>query len=59
MNLLASRGLMCITDDVARGIADEEALTLFGGLCSCVVETELGPAVLLREIERVLTGGRS
>lgn len=59
MNRLAGRGLAFITDEVAAGIADEEALTLLDALRSSAVETELGPAVLLREVERIVAGGRS
>jgi hypothetical protein len=59
MHVLAGRGLLCITDAVAAGIADEQALTELAALRGAVVETELGPAIPLREVERILTGARS
>jgi hypothetical protein len=55
----AGPGLACITDDVAAGIADEQALTALAELQASVVMTELGPAVLLCDVERVLRGARS
>lgn len=58
MRTLAGRGLLCMTDEVAEGIALEQALTLLGDLRGCVVETDLGSAVLLREVERVVLGAR-
>lgn len=51
---LQRRGLLCITDDVSAGIVREQALTLLIALRSSVVETDLGPAVLLREAERIV-----
>jgi hypothetical protein len=56
---LAHRGLACITDEVAAGIAAEQALELLDELRSVAVETDLGPAVLLRDVERLVVGGRS
>lgn len=53
MNALAGRGLMVMTDEVAAGIALERGLEILDALRSAVVETDLGPAVLLREVERV------
>jgi hypothetical protein len=55
----AGPGLACITDEVAAGIADEQALTTLAELRVSAVVTELGPAVLLRDVERVLRGARS
>jgi hypothetical protein len=48
-----------MTDAVAAAIAAEQDLTTLAALRSSVVETELGPAVLLREVERIVYGARS
>jgi hypothetical protein len=59
VNRVAGRGLACITDPVAAGIADEQSLTTLAALRSSIVETDLGPAVLFREVERIVYGARS
>lgn len=57
LRALPHRGLLYVTDDVAFGIAREQALTDRDLLRGSAVETDLGTAVLLREIERLLTRG--
>jgi hypothetical protein len=48
-----------MTDAVAAAIADEQSLTTLAALRRATVETDLGPAVLLREVERIVYGARS
>lgn len=55
----AGRGQPFVTDAVAAAIADEQALTALSELRAVVVDTDLGPAVFLREVERILHGARS
>lgn len=52
-------GMIEITDAVAVGIAREQTLTILADLRAATIETDLGPAVLLREAERLTIGTRS